>query len=216
MDIKEALEQLDPLNDDHWTSNGDPRLEAVSSLLGVKVTRQNVTDAAPKFTRENPELSAEDESEETEPEEVVLIEPDTDLLQKYLDADSMNEVQFRKFMQNFPSVQLAALLELIEKQFIEIEQQEASLKELRRSAKFAKAFTTSRIKSEVPDMSETEARQNYIRKQTELRRQKHLATSDLLKGVDLKKLDPRAPIDRAMARKNTRGAQRPNHPVRNG
>jgi len=53
--ILTALKALDPKNDDHWTSDGLPRLDAIK-VSGVK--RGDVTDAAPNFTRENPTLEA--------------------------------------------------------------------------------------------------------------------------------------------------------------
>lgn len=53
MDIKTALSQLDPMNDDHWTSDGSPRMDAVAKILGDEsVKRKDVTDAAPDFTRD--------------------------------------------------------------------------------------------------------------------------------------------------------------------
>lgn len=53
--ILAALRQLDPLNDDHWTANGDPRIDAVKSFVtdGVDVDRQTIVNAAPDFNREN-------------------------------------------------------------------------------------------------------------------------------------------------------------------
>lgn len=56
-----ALRQLDPLNDDHWTVQGDPKIEAVKQLAGqdVAVDRQAIVSAAPDLNRksaEQPEL----------------------------------------------------------------------------------------------------------------------------------------------------------------
>lgn len=48
--IRSALAKLDVKNDDHWTENGLPRLDA----LGIKgLNRQDITGAAPQFTRAN-------------------------------------------------------------------------------------------------------------------------------------------------------------------
>src|SRR6185369_5868938 len=38
--VKEAIEQLDHANDEHWTAAGLPSLDVVSDLAGLKVTRQ--------------------------------------------------------------------------------------------------------------------------------------------------------------------------------
>lgn len=57
MNIQEAITQLDHANDEHWTADGSPRTDAVSAILGAKVTRQEITDAAPQFMR-NSQVSA--------------------------------------------------------------------------------------------------------------------------------------------------------------
>lgn len=51
--ILAALNQLDPLNDAHWTENGDPLISAVKEIAGpdVEVTRQLIINAAPALTR---------------------------------------------------------------------------------------------------------------------------------------------------------------------
>jgi hypothetical protein len=67
----------------------------------------------------------------------------------------------------------------------------------------------SRINREIPDISDREANQNYLKSQAEIRAKKKEATVQLLKGIKLSDLDPRAPIDRAFARKTARGTQRP-------
>lgn len=51
--ILEALLRLDPTNDEHWTADGAPRLEAMK-LEGVK--RTDIIKAAPQFSRSNPKL----------------------------------------------------------------------------------------------------------------------------------------------------------------
>jgi hypothetical protein len=50
--IRAALAKLDVKNDDHWTEQGAPRLDALE--LASKVSRQDVTAAAPLFNRTNP------------------------------------------------------------------------------------------------------------------------------------------------------------------
>jgi hypothetical protein len=51
MDIKDALGKLDPQNNDHWTGDGLPLVQAVSDLVGKDVSRKEVTDALPGFSR---------------------------------------------------------------------------------------------------------------------------------------------------------------------
>lgn len=50
-EILEAVWGLNSHNSEHWTADGQPRLDAVENLLGGSVTRKQVTDAAPNFTR---------------------------------------------------------------------------------------------------------------------------------------------------------------------
>lgn len=50
-DIKAALAKLDPANDEHWTTDGLPRLDAVEAMVGSAVSRKDITNAAPEFTR---------------------------------------------------------------------------------------------------------------------------------------------------------------------
>lgn len=65
-DILESLSLLDPEDKDHWTADGQPRLDAI----GEGVTRAQVQAAAPQFNRSNavlpepppPELSFEEKA----------------------------------------------------------------------------------------------------------------------------------------------------------
>jgi len=65
MNILEALSALDTDNDDDWTKDGLPKTDAVSEVVGEKVTREMITEVAPLFTRENPVLEVEDQAPET-------------------------------------------------------------------------------------------------------------------------------------------------------
>lgn len=52
--IYEVLPQLDPENENHWTADGLPRIETVEALVGDKVTRSEIREAAPYFNRKHP------------------------------------------------------------------------------------------------------------------------------------------------------------------
>ncbi len=47
-----ALAKVDHTNDDHWTKQGDPRLDVLSEFAGYDVTRKDVKVFAPAFVRE--------------------------------------------------------------------------------------------------------------------------------------------------------------------
>ena len=49
--ISAAIELLDPANDEHWTNAGLPSVEAVTELVGTKVSRAEINAAAPAFMR---------------------------------------------------------------------------------------------------------------------------------------------------------------------
>jgi hypothetical protein len=53
LSIEDALKQLDPKNNDHWTADGLPRIDAVRSLTGDQtIGREAVEKASPGFNRE--------------------------------------------------------------------------------------------------------------------------------------------------------------------
>lgn len=50
--IQEALNSLDSSNDEHWTADGRPRMDAVEAAYGSSdITRANVDEVAPGFMR---------------------------------------------------------------------------------------------------------------------------------------------------------------------
>ncbi len=54
MNIQDAIAQLDPLNNDHWTTGPDglPSIKLIRRLLNdTSVTRKMITDAEPELTR---------------------------------------------------------------------------------------------------------------------------------------------------------------------
>lgn len=53
MDLQEATERLDPENNDHWTADGLPRMDAIAELTGdSSISRKDVTHVAPNLTRD--------------------------------------------------------------------------------------------------------------------------------------------------------------------
>jgi len=71
--ILEALGALEPENDECWTTQGLPRIDIVRTLADDEaITRRMITEAAPEFTRDNPEIPLDDEETEqpvSDPEE---------------------------------------------------------------------------------------------------------------------------------------------------
>lgn len=52
MDLKEAINSLDPKVDENWTEAGLPSLEVLKKLTGKHVSRKEATEAEPLLTRE--------------------------------------------------------------------------------------------------------------------------------------------------------------------
>ena len=57
--IIEALRMLDTSDDENWTADGAPLMSKIEDLVGQDVTRDQVTEAAPGFSRGNPILPGE-------------------------------------------------------------------------------------------------------------------------------------------------------------
>lgn len=217
MDIKEALAQMDVLDDEQWTQEGSPKTEVVSEMVGSKVSRADITNAAPKFTRQNPVIDGIEPQEgkndavqqETQAEEVI----DTSVLESYLEGEPMLPEAFvEKILKLIPLDQLETLQNFLIEQQSALEAQQKQLDEVKRRVKFNLSYTRSYIKQTIPDMSNQEAIRAYINRSQEQRAQKAEMIKQALGGLkpsDLAKLDPRAAIDKAFARKTGRGGQRP-------
>lgn len=220
MNIQEALMSMDALDDDQWTGDGAPKVSAVEEVLGEKTTRQAIIEVAPEFSRENMVI-ASNEPEEALPEggdqesdtdeEVLTVS--TEIIEEYLSDDPMTEAQFIPLLMRVEPEQLGMMEQVLIEQLTEAEAAIVRATDLKNRVKRSLFFTRSRIKSEVPDVSNQEAIQAFIKSQTETRSAKIKYTREVLAGVDLKSLDPRAAIDRAMARKAGRGGSRPVRPM---
>ena len=76
--LGDALETLNPENDNHWTADGAPKLDALETIMGEKVKRADVTKMFPLFTREVSKDNAATAKAETEAalEEAPIVEVD--------------------------------------------------------------------------------------------------------------------------------------------
>lgn len=210
MDIREALSKLDTIDDEAWTSDGAPKIDAVKELLGRPVTRQEILDAAPKFTRQNPDLGdepvaeteAENENQPTDEREVIDFE-------EFFESEPKDVNSFLSFLDRVPTSQLQELKDGLDAQRKNFQDMRSKLDEYDRRVSGALQMVKSRIQREIPDISDREANQAYLQSQLEQRARKKAFTNEVLKGIKLSDLDPRAPIDRAFARKTARGTQRP-------
>ncbi len=56
LEILNGLQKLDPQNDEHWTTEGLPRLDVLKDIVGAAVTRVQLQEFAKGFNRINPAL----------------------------------------------------------------------------------------------------------------------------------------------------------------
>lgn len=213
MDIKEALASLDALDDEQWTQDGAPKTDVVSELVGHKVSRAEIIEAAPKFSRENTVLEDDNEKEpevETETEETVI---DNSVLEAFAEMDPMlPEELAAKVLSKIDPMQLESVEKLLIEQIAVSAAKQKDIDEMNRRLKLSLATTRLWIKRLVPDMNNQQAIQEYIKQSQANRAAKNSAIQQILGGAklsDLVKLDPRAAIDRAFARKTARGGNRP-------
>ena len=223
MEITQALAQLDPANESQWTSDGLPRVEAVVELVGHDVTRKQITDAAPTFSRSVPVPGGSDTApQEQEPEFVpgppIDYVPDDADVGKVAPQDDACGMTPEAITRAGPVV-IDRLLAEFERQAVVLarrrEQATKALKELgMRSAFFNK------IKDRLPQKKDDKSVQAYLAKQKEVRAEraekaKAFVEAGTTPQAVMDVVDSRAKIDKAMAgRKPGRGATRPAHPIK--
>lgn len=197
MELIDALRNLDPLDDDHWTQSDDPRIDVVSRLVGRTVSRQEIIDASPGFSRTSPIASKREEK----PEEKLA-------LQEFLSAD-VTAQRFLNYLGSIPSEELEATIGVLSEMLEDVEDRLRRGADLKREIKQCIGLTRARVAREIPEVSNQEAIRAYITRQAESRGVRFEKVREVRKIVDLKTLDPRAPIDAAMARNTKRGTKRP-------
>jgi len=203
--IREALAKLDPSNDAHWTADGMPAMAVVEELVGDKsIKRKDVTSAAPGFTRSTPSLGSPSPSgdPQPDPEDQAAKSPSPDPQpdpddgpEEEPDADE-EEAAFQ------------AADERVQKAVKGLEEAQ---KELSQAQKELDLLVAERERKSAGRTSQHDI-MNFIASQNRLRQERATARQRLteqLGGVDPAEVGAAAPIDRAMARKNTRGAGRP-------
>lgn len=160
-------------------------------------------------------MVVEDEKEpevetETETEETVL---DNSVLEAFTEMEPMlPEELAAKVLSKIDPMQLESVEKLLIEQIAVSAEKQKEIDEMNRRLKLSLATTRLWIKQLVPDMNNQQAIQQYIKRSQANRAAKNAAVQQILGGAklsDLVKLDPRAAIDRAFARKTARGGNRP-------
>jgi hypothetical protein len=150
MNIREALSQLDTLDDDLWTSEGYPKIDAVKELLGRSVTRQEIVEAAPQFSRSNPIVEEEKLDEEaSEDQPKVVFSDDPDLISNFSQKEPIDVNSFLGFLNTVPTDQLEELKSVLDKQKQGVRDSRSKLDEYELRINGALTMTKARIKREI-------------------------------------------------------------------
>jgi hypothetical protein len=181
--IQAGAATLDPANDEHWTAEGLPRIEALEAATGLKgLYRADVTDALPGLTRESAPPPGESK---IDPEEVAKITEG---------AGSPEEAELKLAQAAYDKAQ-AVLQQALQARDAARAKVDALREEaaghITTNAQNIRRYLDSQVKTRL------ERQQNAER----------LAQAGLNGFQEL--LPKRAPIDAAMNRQNTRGRARP-------
>lgn len=179
MTIKEALAKLDPFDNDHWTADGAPAIVAVTAIFGDKVTRKEITDADPLFTR--------DLAGQLDDVKLADVEPDP-----VSDIDNLK-------------VQEIDLNQQIKAITVERETMKADLKRLHAE----RDTITEKLLVIDPPMSNMEGIQAYIAASNASRARRHGVAQAVAAALPPGLARTKAPIDEAFARRSGRGIARP-------
>jgi hypothetical protein len=202
--IKAALVGLDPKNDDIWTSSGQPLVDAVRKAVGDDtITRQDITNADPTFSREAALAALGTVEEQTAPP----AEPEVKVQPPVVDPDA------GKTNDDEPE---EVKLSPVEKAKAVLEAKRLALEAAQRDLKKAQDAADAEIMKadagrEKPHIENMRAIQTFIKSQTEQRMQKAMLAQDLRKvGITPEMFRTGSRLDQAMARRRDRGMNRPN------
>lgn len=217
--ILDALLKLDINNDEHWTSDGLPRMDAIEAILGDKgISRQQVTAAKPGFSRAVAAAAqaaqAQGEQGSTEPavqtapaaaQPPSTTEPEgtTSKEEDELEVDDTDE----------PAVAEARhALKEAQKELAELDLARAEVKRLYEEKNAEVDKLTDALEALVGKETVGDAIQGYLARQRQTLQERADRMNIIRQsGVNLAELgrNLKAPIDAAMARKTGYGGGRP-------
>lgn len=231
MTIDQALKALDPKNDEHWTSDGSPRMDKLQELTGDEsLTRKQVKEAAPTFTREtageappeDPGVSQETEqgataappSEETPAEDQEKAQEDAEETPPADDQEQpeppVEEIDEDAEEALAEESELTKELEAVD---AELAEAEAELNERRKDADKIRArrdqLIAARERERTPHEDQIE-RMRFIKRQAALRAERagqNALAAEL--AMQARGLSSASPLDQSMARRMGRGRDRP-------
>jgi hypothetical protein len=225
-----ALQQLDPQNENHWTSDGLPRLETVRLLAGDSaLTREAVTSALPGFTRTSAVASKPPAQAAMQPTgeqgtgdpvtaAPAAAQPGAEQGSSNVSADTAAGSGGDNGLDDIEAQPVASGLEVqveaAQQRFEDASTKKAQAdKEHQQATAELDAARVAADRARPPSAFPDQLRAYHARQLALLQERGEQKRRLKEAGINLKDLIPsRAPIDAAFARKNTRGTQRPMHP----
>lgn len=187
LEIRDALAKLDPKNNDHWTEQGAPRLDALE--LATKPARAEVTAAAPLFSRTNLVL----------PEAAPAVPPVEE--KPVVDEDAANEAQ------------LAQLRDEIQLAQIDVDDAQKNIADAQtrfHDAQRRHDELVVKLEKSRPAHDNMIAIQAVLKRQTQEREERAKVASQARElGITAALLEHRSRLDASMGRQNKQGAVRP-------
>lgn len=230
MQLNEALDVLDPANDEHWTSNGSPRMDALHALTGDDtITRRQVVEARPDLMRDTaPEKTEEVASALGAPASTEGSEDAAANPEEPSSEDIAPEVETTEAVAPEPAAEPKPAPTIDQLKTLRDEKAERML-EAQRTATNAKreadllANEVNTMNRQIDNMEQaadpnhgTAGTRAYLKQQNKNRldRARGLTKFREMTGVQAadvaKAMNPKSPIDQAMGqRRATRGSQRP-------
>jgi hypothetical protein len=181
MNIQEALMSLDSFDDDQWTADGAPKLGAVKDALGESVTRQQVIDVAPEFSRENMEIEGYGDKSEVVDEPVTMDPLDSLVDEKKWLEENVSRVQANIEHAKDEIAEWTKRLDVISDELLVLD----------------------------PPLTNAQRARNYINASNEARLRRHAVNSAIISNLPTNARSVGTPLDDAYARRNTRGGTRP-------
>lgn len=235
--IIDALSQFDIEDDSYWTEDGLPLLDAIQHIAQDEtITREMVTTAAPGYSRINPSLELGVVSAEVPPEVVVTEDPveefgspDTpdEELTPGKDAPILDEAEILEAAKILEEDGKKDGLSRDERDALEQEyekQQKAIAEEIaevvaargKLEQKLHQLYSReSSLADKLTLLADPNKQMNAIQDYQKAQQRVRMKRGEQLQRIreaqiDLKQIIPgKAPIDASMARRNSRGTQRP-------
>lgn len=223
MNLSTALATLDPDNDEHWTGDGQPLVSIIQvAMRDDTITRKQITEAAPQFTRASVRAAGEQKATSDEPVQETAggeLKPDVQLA-----SDTPKPETFvpAEFVPDEPMV-IAEGMTGEQKAAVYDRQATEKMAEIRSAERFVDEGKLQIVtltnehdqlifmrEREKPSPTNMEATRAYIESQNRLRQERVEKRNEVLKGLKPEDLRKGSALDEAHRRKTIRGGRRPN------